>query len=126
VQGAAVLGALLGDRVETLFAVISAGDSWQPGVRVGRVGLGDGLGMQGVRPASERVLQELKRTLGLDLLLLDYVLDQVLVALDQTFRVSLPVLQLLVPVSLDAFEQGGQGQLLLLLDPLFFFLQSSL
>jgi hypothetical protein len=59
-------------------------------------------------------------------LFVQQVVQDVLVALDQTLRVLLSVLQLLVPISLDSLEQSSESQLLRVAQLGLFFLKHSL
>lgn len=66
----------------------------------------------GRTPGSQSHPQELIRSARLHILFVEQVEQQVLVALDQSLRVDLAVLQLFVPVSLYALQQSRQGLLL--------------
>ena len=57
-------------------------------------------------------LQELQGSFRLLVLFVDEVIQDVLVPLDQSLGVQLSVHQLLVPVSLNSFEESSQGELL--------------
>ena len=65
-------------------------------------------------PLAESELKEVLRPSLLCRLLLKDVLQQVFVPLDKPLRIDLPVLHLLLPITLDPFEQGLQTLLLLL------------
>lgn len=54
----------------------------------------------------------LQSLLGLVVLLVQQVIQDILVPLYQPLRVLLSVLQLLIPVPLDPLEESGEGQLL--------------
>ena len=54
----------------------------------------------------------LQGLLRLEVLLVEEIVEDVLVTLDQTLRVLLPMLQLLVAVTLDSLEQSCQRELL--------------
>ena len=73
----------------------------------------------GRTPSSQSHPQELIRPSRLHILLIKKVEQQVLVALDQSLRVNLTVLQLFVPISLYALQQSRQGLLLSLAQECF-------
>jgi len=64
-------------------------------------------------PLAESKLQEVVRSPLLGRLLLEYVLQEVLIPLDQPLRVDLTMLNLLLPVPLDALKEGLEALLLL-------------
>lgn len=53
-----------------------------------------------------------KSALRFGSLLIQQIIEDILVALDESLRVLLPVLQLLITVTLDALQQCSQRQLL--------------
>ena len=55
---------------------------------------------------AERLLQVVERALRFCSLLIQQIIEDILVALDQSLRVLLSVLQLLVSVALDPFQEG--------------------
>lgn len=57
------------------------------------------------RSLAEHILEEAQRVFGLYLLPFDHIRKHVLVALDEDARVSLPVDQLLVTISLDTLHK---------------------
>ena len=61
---------------------------------------------------AQSLFKVLEGALCLCCLLIEQVIQNVLVALDQSLRVLLAMLQLLVPVSLNALEQRSKCQLL--------------
>lgn len=59
------------------------------------------------------LLEVFERTFRLGILLVQQVIQDVLVALNKSLRILLTVLELLVTIALDAFEEGSESQLLL-------------
>jgi hypothetical protein len=53
-----------------------------------------------------------KGLLGLVVLLVEQVVENILVPLDEPLRILLPVLELFVPVPLNSLEKSCKGQLL--------------
>ena len=72
------------------------------------------------------LLQVLQRSLCLRILLVQQIVEDIFVALDQSLRVLLTMLELLVTITLDSFEQSCQGQLLLMPNLGFSFLDHGL
>jgi hypothetical protein len=57
---------------------------------------------------AERLFKVVERALRLRSLFVEQVVQNVFVTLDQPLRILLPVLQLLVAIALDSFQQSGQ------------------
>ena len=78
------------------------------------------------RASSKGEAQELVCPPCLHVLLVEQVEEQVLITLDESLRVYLPMLELLVSVSLDSLQESGQCHLLLPPQPRFLLLDYGL
>lgn len=65
-------------------------------------------------PRTQGNSQELICSPGLHILLVEQIEQQVLIPLYQALTINLAMLQLLIPIPLNAFQQSGEGLLLLL------------
>ena len=63
-------------------------------------------------PLAEHVLKEAQRVLRLNLLPFDHICEHILVALDEDARVSLPMNELFITISLNTLHERVDLQLL--------------